>query len=317
MKNICDLFLENKYNCKGIYTIGANRADDLIAYLFTLNNCKMDDNAMLEQYHYLYRAKEVDAAFRDNARMILMCYMAMSEDPDAYFKQVESIYNEFPRSGFFNYPVDAAIMIQNCKPDAAKQVIERTLTMYDRLKREHRINTAGYNMPKVCLLALTDRTIDDLLADFEACYSYMKGIFGGSVVYDRAFNRVPGEVPAVEKCKKVEEILDKLEGKKSAKKGCVEALDLFAKRSESVDTIAELIAEVDAYLKPNKDFHGLLVNAGDRGTAAALLVHKYLLDQALPGGEFGIDERIERSQAVLIAHNTTFATASLNSPGND
>lgn len=316
LKSICDLFLENKNNCRGVYTthIGGTGLENLFSYIFTFHDQKIEHERMLEQYHYLYR-NEISGIYRNATSIALMCYMDMSKDSDAFFKQVESIFDMFPQNEFYDYPVSVGTMIQDCKPDDFKTVVDRTFEIYNRLKKAHKFKISVYHLPWICCVALTDRLVDDLIEDFECIYK-LKGSYVGKAL--RVLGESYDEEQVLEMFAKKETIL-KMLNKKKHPLTYYAFSELFMSRPESAETIVNLIIEVDDYLKPHKDFHGFLSLKRYRSIIAAILVQKYLIDKDRGNREFTIreftiEEKIAHYHAMLLFQDAVFDDSTPNTP---
>lgn len=314
LKNSCDLFLENKHNCRGSYSIhiGATDLDCFISYMFTLHDQKMDHDVMMEQYRYLYR-KEMEQAYRGSESIALMCHMAMSKDSEAFFKQVESVFELFPIGVFSSCPVGVGTMIEDCRPNDAKRIVDRTIELYNRLKKAYSNDISNYHLSKIATLALTDRSVDDIFEDFKTICK-LKNISTNRLIL--MLNKSFDEGQTIELFEKVDQI-HKLIKKKKHPIVYPAFVDLLAQRPESVESIVELYVEVDDYLKQDKDFRGLFKGSEYRRMVAALLVHKYLMDQDRGNSELSLEEKILYHNTILMAQDAVFTSSVISNTGGD
>ena len=103
--------------------------------------------------------------------------MALNGNPEKYLEDVKAVYEKFQKGKFFDsaYRVLAAMTICDAGKQAdADAIIEKTDALLKSMNREHPFLTSDEDTGLVVLLALTDKSQEDVLAELEESYKQLK-----------------------------------------------------------------------------------------------------------------------------------------------
>ena len=281
------------------------------------------DSEKLKECEKILKEKEgIFSAYRGNAKMPLLCKMAVSEDPEKYFEEIHTIVEHMKNVKWIDkaYKILAAITIHDHTEQYRYQdAVAKMLDLYQGMKANHPWLTFGEDIPFAAMLAVSDLDANALLTEIEACYQVLKEYF-----HDKNAVQSLSHVLAVdkteinEKCHKVEQIWALLKDKKH-KYGTgyeLAVLGTLCMLDMPVDTIVGEIIEADEYLKPHKGFGDFYLGQKTRMMYAALMV----MDAHIPPASLSHESLLDSMLAIVIAIeicmivivSTVCATASTN-----
>lgn len=289
LKEKCDLLVQNKRILQDAFKWEAGLMSLTAATLYT-DSGMLADAEQLKRCETIMKEKtSIFSEFRGNAKMPLLCKMALSDDPAQYFANVEKLYGLLNKSKWLGdeYKIMAAITLCDHEDESAYEAaVDRTNEIYARMKQEHKWLTSNEDIPFAAILAVSNLDIDRLIFEMERNYRILKDTFHNSnAVQSLSHILALDERIADEKCARVTALFNELKAIKHrfgasyelATLGTLTLLDLPGKE------IAALIAEVDDYLKGQKGFGSLALNANERRLFAAQLVLKQYGPKPNPG----------------------------------
>lgn len=219
------------------------------------------DMEKLEECKKLLKSKAgVLSNFRGSDEPIIICKMALSEDPALYFENLEKIYQGL--KGFFSgEQTVVAAMILAEQGAGAEGLVEKTKQIYKEMKEAHRWLTSEEDLPFAALMAVSGRDAAAVYAEAEEIYTRLKG----NLSADKNTLQMLSHILAVrsgcaeEKCEKLCAIAS---GLKAAKRSFgswsrLAILGILADSGLPTDTLIGHICEADDYLKEQKPFHGI------------------------------------------------------------
>ena len=278
LKEKCDLLVKNRKTITSAFAWDSGRMSLAAATLYTSNGITAD-REKLKQCEAIIKTKtNAFSEFRGNVKMPLICKMTLSDNPEKYFENVETIYKLLNKSKWIGneYKIMAAITICDHADESEYELlVNRTNEIYSRMKQEHKWLTSDEDIPFAALLAVSGMNIDKLIAEMELDYKILKEKFHDSnAVQSLSHILALDEQPAEVKCAKVGSVFNELKaikhkfgtGYELATLGSFTMLDIQEKE------VANLIAETDDYLKGQKGFGDLSLGAGERRLYAAQLV---------------------------------------------
>ncbi|MDD4076070.1 MAG: DUF4003 family protein [Eubacteriales bacterium] len=287
LQGICEEFVENCDIIKHTFKWD----DQLMALAGSMylsgQRQKADADTLKECERILKSRSGAFSEFRGNIKLPLLCKMAIAENPETYYSDIEAVYQALNQSKWIGseYKLLAAMIL--CDHGGVKDAAyfaEKTKEIYERMKETHKWLTGDEDIPFAALLAVSGADIDALILEADRCYPILKEKFGGinanavqALCHVLSLNKNDAEG----KCRKVEAIYDGLKaekhqlgvGQELASLGLLSMLDIDA------ETIVKDVIEADDYLKAQKGFGGLdMSNSVRRMYAALNVIDMYIQD---------------------------------------
>ena len=278
LKEKCDLLVNNRKTITSAFTWDSGLMSLAAASLYTGSGLTVDSKKLKECEAIIKSKTNAFSEFRGNVKMPLICKMALSDDPQKYFMNVETLYKLLNKSKWIGneYKIMAAITICDHADESEYALfVNKTNEIYSRMKQEHKWLTSDEDIPFAAMLAVSGIDVDKLIDEMELNYKILKEKFHDSnAVQSLSHILSLDEQPAELKCAKVEAIFNELKAMKHkfgtgyelATLGTLTMLDIQEKE------VATLIAEVDDYLKGQKGFGDFLLGPNERRLYAAQLV---------------------------------------------
>ena len=290
LQDRCNLLAMNRKQLSDNFKWESDLMNYASATIYTGKNQQVDI-ALVKKCEALLKSKTgAFSEFRGNVKMVLLCKMAMAEDAEAYFEQVEAIYHMLHKSVWMGneYKIMAAMTILDYGKEQTPEVyVERTNEIYARMKKEHSWLTSDEDIPFAAMLAVSGLEIDFLVEEMEKIYSALKDKY-----YDnnavQSLSHVLCVIPgtAEEKCAKFNQIFDGLKQKKHKYGSGYELAILGALVTVSVseEQIVQDIIDADDYLKTLKGFGDMSLGSTRRRMYAVLQVlDEYRQEPSLEG----------------------------------
>jgi hypothetical protein len=219
------------------------------------------------------------SGLRGNSEFILATRMALNGNPEKYLDDVKEVYEKFQKGKFFDsaYRVLAAMTICDANRQAdADAIIEKTDALLKSMNREHPFLTSDEDTGLVVLLALTNKSTEDILAELEESYKQLKkGLsFHDNAVYSLAQVLTSYEGNVEEKSEKALELFNefKKQGAKYGKEYELASIGVLLNLDISKEALISEIIEVSDYLKENKGFGTFSMSESIRLMFATTLV---------------------------------------------
>ncbi len=274
---------------------------------------KSVDAENLKDCKKLLREKQgIFSELRGNNELTVATKMALSGDPEGYLDNVTTVYKLLQKGKFFDsaYRVIAAITICDAgKISEAESIVEKTNAILKGMKKQHPFLTNDEDTTFAVLLALTDRSVEDILAELEETFPYIKKSFSlhDNAVYSLCQVLATYDGNIEEKRDKVLDIYEIFKAK-GAKYGAdyeLASLGTLINIDTDKDELVSEIIEVAEYLKGNKGFGMLDMSKQKRlmfGTmivAGAYAADNYKTNASVVGG--AVASVIAMQTAMLVA----------------
>ena len=222
-------------------------------------------------------------AFSDYRGMIqvpVLCRMAVSGTPEYYLQSVQQIEELIRRTPKIRntskvYRILAAMSVQeHGGMRSAAETVERIQALYTDMKSEHPWLTGEEDLPFAALMAVSERDVQGMADDAEACYSILRNNFRDGNVRQTLSHvlSLSDEEPEI-KCMRAADLSDALKRCGHRVSTDRESVILGAASLTGVpsDRMAEAIVCADEYLKQKKGFGNLSVGTQQRRMFAGLL----------------------------------------------
>lgn len=278
LKSKCDLFVNNRYVLEKAFFLGSGLMAFSSALLFDEANVCITPEVIKNCNVILEANTGVFSEFRGTVKLPLLCKMALSNKPDEYLQKVIHAHEFMKKIKWVNdqFRIMAAITIcDHAEEKDYERYADRTVELYKKMKEKHSILTGDEDIPFATLLAVSNIDIDYLISNMEESYQLLKKHFHDanavqSLSHILSLSSVSPEI----KCARVVDLFEAFKktkhkygtGYELSTLGVVSMLDCPA------DEIVQEISEVDDYLKTQKGFGGLNLDATQRRLFASQLV---------------------------------------------
>ena len=243
----------------------------------------------------LKRKAGIFSEYRGNLKMPFLCKMAVAEDPERYYEEIDSIVKQMKALKWIetSYKVLAAITLHDyLTMDQMPAAINKMVALYQGMKANHPWITSGEDVPFAAILAASEIDTETLNNEMENCYRELSTCFHDkNAVQSLSHILAINPADTLTKCYSVEKIYSLLKEKKHkyvagyelAVLGTLSMLDM------PVEKIVEDIIEADEYLKGQKGFGNLSMGEEMRRMYAALMVMDTYMPPAAHSHESLVD----------------------------
>lgn len=255
----CELLIQNWESVKHVFHWDTALINLSCAGIYTAKGLQVEEGKLSQCRDILKRQVGIFSSFKSIARNPLITMMAVSEDSEQALKRGLEVYDllkeKFWTSTYL--PIVAMIIAQMVEPYRFQEIVARTRQIYDRMKAEHPLLTSGEDSALCALMALSDRSIDALISDMNACYKLLKpNFFSGNAVHSLSQVLALGDGSPTEKCRKTMELFDRLKsaGHKYGTNYELSTLGVLALTDADSNQMAAEIIEIDSWLSGQRGF---------------------------------------------------------------
>ena len=177
IKEKCDLLVRNRSEILKKFSLQDSLMGIASGLIFTMNDQEADVEKMKECRKLLKKETRPLSNLRAKTELILLSKMAMAEDPGLYLTDVLDVYKKVCHGKILedSYMVLAAILIVDFgRKDESEEIVTKAGELMKRLNKIHPFLTDSDDTSYVMLLALTDKSIDSIVADVDEGYRYLK-----------------------------------------------------------------------------------------------------------------------------------------------
>ncbi len=214
----------------------------------------------LEQCKELLKSETgVFSNFRGNVKVPVICMLAADSEPEIRLAKALEVY-EMLKQQFMSseYLALAAMYITKiAEQENYQDIVYRAKSIYKLMKKEHPFLTFSEDSVFAALLALSEKSDEELVKEIEACYVILKQRFNGSnVVQSLSHVLALCEGTAEYKCQRVFALYDGLyqKGCKYSKGFELATLGVLAMLPADISEIVDDIVEVDECLYFKKGY---------------------------------------------------------------
>lgn len=323
LKRKCELLVSNRDIMQEVFRWDNGSMMLAGSSFFVGLNLEADTKQLKSCEEILKRKSGFFSSYRGNVKMPLLCKMAVSENPEQYFEDVDFIVRQMKSLKWIetDYKVLAAMTLRDYLDMAdVPDGVEKMVALYQGMKEKHPWLTNGEDIPFAAILAVSGLDTEALMMEMESCYQELSKTFRDkNAVQSLSHILAIDPVNTQTKCRKIEAIFDILKNNKHkygtgpelAVLGTLSMLEL------SVEQAAAEIMEADDYLKSQKGFGTFTMGDTVRRMYAALMV----MDTHMPPASHSHESLVNSMLAIVVAMEvcmmivmtTVVATAATNS----
>ena len=323
LQKLCDSFIANRDVVKKAFRMEYSQIYPVCANIFCARGLTADAE-QLEACKALIREKTgIFSNFRGVVRPPVACMLAVRDNPSAMLEETLACY-ELLKQRFWgsSYLALVAFLLADMTgPGEASEKVLRGRALYDRMKKEHPFLTSSEDSVFAVLMAFSEKTDDELIADMEGCYTLLRKRFPGGDALQSVSHvlSLAGGTPE-QKTGRLEALYNAVReaGGKYGKYHELATLAAVSITTQDVKAVAADMLDVDAFLAQQKGYGFLGIDRKTRMMHAAMIVS----DEAMPRDDVntaaltGTISIIAAQQAAMCAIIASSAASSSASHAN-
>jgi hypothetical protein len=176
----CELLVENRQLVSKASVLESSLLRAVAAASYTEKDMSADVDQLKDCIKLLKKKQGAFSYLRGNTMLIIASRMTLSGNPEGYLDDVIEVYKVFQKGKFFGsyYRVLASMSICDAGRSAqAEEIIEKTNALLKEMSKSHPWLTNEEDTSFAVLLAMTDKSIDEILTELEESYQYIKKNF--------------------------------------------------------------------------------------------------------------------------------------------
>lgn len=267
-----NLLVQNTEIMKETLKLESAGIQTALAQMFTSQQLVANGERITECKKILRQNAGIFSSLRGNSEALISSVMSLSNDPEQMLNQIQAVLPAIKKIAGDSYyvPLSALILVQNAKESEYDAILEKVFVLYKSMKKSHPWITDGEDVPLCTMLALSDRSADQILEEVESSHNYMLKTFktiktrNTIQAISHIISLYEGESSA--KCNKVIALAQKLidAGVKFDKDSCMPSIALLAMSTDDYDTIVKEVIENDQWLSEHKNFSNWRIGRDQR-----------------------------------------------------
>lgn len=305
----CELLADNKDLIRKSFAWDMDLMSVAGSVIFTGAGKVVDTERMKECQRILKKHEGIFSEFRNNMSIPVLCKMALAEDPEKYLLELMEINGKLSKGkvlGSEYIALTALAIKEEHMAGSVDGIVEKTKQLLKKMTKVHPFLTSEEDMAFAALLAMTDKSVDEIVEEAEECFEYMKKKFPfhNNAVQSLSHVLTLCEGEPAEKCEKACAIYQALleRGVKYGMDYELASLGALVNIDMTPAELASEIAEASEYLKTRKGFGNWGMGSKARAMFAALMAV-----QAFAPNSVAMDASVlNTSLAIVIAEEICF-----------
>ena len=277
----CNLQIENEAIIRKAGFLQYEELIKLGALFYTTRGLKAEGEKIKACKKMLKSSAGIFSNFRGFLEYIIVVKMSLAEDPQAYINQVIDIYKKLVEGRKLpgeTLAMAAITIYEQSKGKDVDSIIKKTREAYAQIKQDHRFLTDETDMSFVALMAITGMDTEKAATEVEEIFQSLKDNYRipSNSAQATALVLSMSPLPVQEKVDKFLNIYKVLrEEQHATSKGkSMSIYAAFADLDIPQERIIPEIIETDLWLKKQKGYGVLSINADVRRVLAATMVLK-------------------------------------------
>lgn len=253
----CEQLVDNRNKVKSVFPWDGGLIHLCCAGIYSEKGKNVDETELKRCKALLKEKVGVFSNFRSTARSPIAAMLAVSGNPEGTLDRGLEVY-ELLKKEFWSscyLPLAAMIIARMAESYQYKKIALRTRQIYNRMKAEHPFLTTAEDSALCALIALSEKSDDELIGDMESCYQLLKGnFFSANSIQSLSHVLALYDGPAQEKCERAMTLFYKLKeaGHKYGTGYELPTLGVLAMTGADLDEIVQEMAEIDDWLSGQK-----------------------------------------------------------------
>ncbi len=220
LNNKCNLFIQNRDAFKSAFPWESSYFYPICASFF-VDAGKIADPLYLKDCRALLKSRvNAFSNFRSHAELSIVAMLALCDDPEKRLDDAIEVYGGL-REHFFGseyLPVAAMILSGDVERERYAEICEKTRRVYDLMKSNHPFLTSSEDSVFSAMLALSEKSDDEIVRETETCYNILKEKFFDKNAIQSLSHVLAlsddGVRTAIDKCRDTMRLFDILKEKK-------------------------------------------------------------------------------------------------------
>lgn len=259
LSGLCNRFIENRNTVKSAFPWDSAYMYPVCAAIITDKGMRADENRLKNCSDLLKEQTSVFSNFRSTAKIAMVAMLSVTPTPTTLLSNALQVHDLLKAHfwGSAYLPVAAMILADLLTADRYPEVAARTRQIYDRMKAKHPFLTSGEDSIFAAMLALSNRSDEEIVTETEACYQLLKPeFFSSNAVQSLSHVLALCDGDAERKCRATVDLFQTLKsnGRKYGTDYELATLGVLAMLPADVGTIAADLAEADDFLSAQKGY---------------------------------------------------------------
>ncbi len=282
----CELLVENRQLVSKASVLESTLIRAVAAASYTEKDLSADVDQLKDCIKLLKKKQSAFSYLRGNTLLIIASRMALSQNPEGYLDDVIEVYDKFQEGKFFGsyFRVLASMSICDAGRAAqAEEIVEKTNALLKGMSKSHPWITNEEDTSFAVLLAMTDKSTEDILSELEDSYRYIKKSFS---FHDNAAYSLSQVLTTLDgsynqKGDKALEIFNafKEAGSKYGKNYELASIGALVNTDLNTEDLVSEVIEVSEYLKDKKGFGALEMDRYTRLMLGTMIVSGIYSDE--------------------------------------
>lgn len=324
MQDLCGRLVAGREVIKKAFRWDNAHFYPVCANLFCARDAEPDTDTLLACRDMIRRETSVFSGFRGNVRLPLVCLLSLDPEPQMRLERTLASYKMLKRRFFgSDYLALAACFLSDLDETELENTAQRTRDLYEAMKREHPFLTGSEDSVFCVLLARSDRSNEELIADMEESYRCLKETFHSSDCMQTVSHILAlSPLPAREKADRVTALFRAVRdrGVRYGKNRELPVLASLAVTDADPGVLADEVLEAYDYLASQKGWRGIFgYDRRTRAMHAAMLtadLHAPRAEAEKSALSGALAAVLAQQMAACIAATTAAASSSSSSAAN-
>lgn len=259
----CRLFIENRDVIKSAFPMENAYMHSICASYFMNRGILATVEGLKASKQILKSRMNAFSGFRGTVELSVVAMLSLEEDREKRIDDAVKVYSLLKKKFHFSsdyLPVAAMTVAQSVPEDGWEELVVRSRRIYEMMKDEHPFLTSSEDCVFAVMLALSQRSDEEIIRELEVCYNILKERFSDrnavqSLSHVLALVDADRE-SAADKCRDTIRLFDALKEKKH-KYGTgyeLPTLGVLATLPCGIDECVRDVIEVSDFLKTQKGY---------------------------------------------------------------
>lgn len=258
-RTTCELFIQNRDLVKNVFRFNENLTHTACSSIYTMRGKTIDPESMKASKKLIQDHVGIFNNFRGTVFSCVTAMIDSSGAPEDTLEHGLGVYKLLKEEFFASeYLALAAMSIaQLAEPGDYERLAGKTRDIYDRMKAQHWFRTSSEDTGLCAILALSEKSAEQLIDTAEQCYAILKpSFFSGDAVQSLSHVLALGNADPREACEKTMALYTKLKdaGHKYGTYYELASLGVLAMSAPDFETVVPQIIEIDDWLSRQKGF---------------------------------------------------------------
>lgn len=306
-----DLFVANRQGAGETFILEYGLNCLISSLILTGTDKTFDEDRMKEVKKLLVSKTSALSSFRVTAEVAVLSKLAAQNNPEGYLDDVLEVYKVVRGKRvleYYSYVFAAMTIVDLGRKNEAEKIVAKTEEILNRMKKLHPFLTDENDYAYVALLAMTNKSVDQIIDEMEECYEYFKKDLkikaDSNSIQSLCELIVLSEGNLKEKCDKASELFTAFKDHGARYGSYYEFASLGALIVLDCDTdkLVDTIIEVADTLKQNKGFGSWTLDNKQRLMFAAMLVAQVMSTNDNVLYDYGVNSAVlNNTVAAIIA----------------